>query len=148
MKICKICGDINTTTGQYCQSCYGYLRKHPEGVYPLPPKRQIVYADNGDPICHICGQAYRKLGNHIRFKHHLTQNEYRDMFGLYHNTKLSNISYRNKMAEYNKCYKDIVVDINLLKKGKKTRVSKKNNLAGRTFQYKIQEKEACPNEYL
>ena len=73
MKQCQMCGGNNTTTGKYCNTCYSYLRKHPEGDYPLPPKGVIHYASNGDPICHICGQAHRKLGNHIRFKHNITQ---------------------------------------------------------------------------
>ena len=108
MKQCQMCGGDNTTTGKYCNACYSYLRKHPEGEYPLPPKGVIHYASNGDPICHICGQAHRKLGNHIRFKHNMTQNEYRDMFKLYHNTRLSNYEYIENMSQINNKYKDKV----------------------------------------
>ena len=97
----------------------------------------IHYASNGDPICHICGQAHRKLGNHIRFKHNITQNEYRDMFGLYHNTRLSNYEYIENMSQINNKYRDIVVKENLIKGGKKTRITHENGLAGRKFQHKI-----------
>ena len=137
MKRCLMCGGNNTTTGKYCNTCYSYLRKHPEGDYPLPPKGVIHYASNGDPICHICGQAHRKLGNHIRFKHNITQNEYRDMFKLYHNTRLSNYEYINNMSQINNKHKDIVVKENLIKGGVKTRITHENGLAGRKFQHKI-----------
>ena len=137
MKQCQMCGGNNTTTGKYCNACYSYLRKHPEGDYPLPPKGVIHYASNGDPICHICGQAHRKLGNHIRFKHNITQNEYRDMFKLYHNTRLSNYEYINNMSQINNKHKDVVVKENLIKCGVKTRITHENGLSGRKFQHKI-----------
>ena len=137
MKQCQMCGANNTTTGKYCNTCYSYLRKHTEGDYPLPPKGVIHYASNGDPICHICGQAHRKLGNHIRFKHNITQNEYRDMFKLYHNTRLSNYEYINNMSQINNKHKDVVVKENLIKCGVKTRITHENGLAGRKFQHKI-----------
>lgn len=140
MKQCQMCGGDNTTTGKYCNTCYSYLRKHPEGEYPLPPKGVIHYASNGDPICHICGQAHRKLGNHIRFKHNMSQNEYRDMFELYHNTRLSNSEYINNMSQINNRHKDKVVKENLIKCGVNTRISHENGLSGRKFQHKVTEK--------
>ena len=140
MKQCQMCGGDNTTTGKYCNTCYSYLRKHPEREYPLPPKRVINYASNGDPICHICGQAHRKLGNHIRFKHNITQNEYRDMFQLYHNTRLSNYEYIENMSQINNKHKDIVVKENLIKCGIKTRITHKNGIAGRKFQHKVSQR--------
>ena len=68
--------------------------------------------------------ACRKLGNHIRFHHKMTQNEYRDKFSLYHNTKLSNKDYRELMREYNKRDYCLVVKENLIKGGINTRVGK------------------------
>lgn len=121
-KICDMCGGKNTTTGKHCNSCYAYLKTHPEGIYDLPNEGEVRYAKNGDPICHICGMAFRKLGNHIQFKHHLSQEEYRDRFKLYRNTKLSNIDYQITMSNYNKIYKEIVVNQNLIEKGKSTRI--------------------------
>lgn len=139
-KICPMCSGINDTTGKYCQACYNYLRKHPEGVYSLPSKGEVRYAPNGDPICHICGMAYAKLGNHIFNKHKLSQNEYREQFHLYRNTKLTNNDYRKKMSDYNKKYSELVVKENLLEKGKKTRVAPKQVLpASRKFGKPIRE---------
>ena len=140
MKKCQICGGNNTTTGRYCNTCYSYLRKHPEGRYPLPPKGVIHCAFNGDVICHICGEAHRKLGNHISNRHHMSQNEYRDMFELYHNTKLSNYEYIKNMSQINNKYRDIVVKENLIKRGEKTRITHENGLSGRKFQHKVSKK--------
>lgn len=127
-KKCQMCNGKNTTTGRYCNTCYGYLRNHPEGVYDIPEEGKITYTPNGDPICHICGQAHRKLGNHIKFKHNMNQIEYREKFKLYHNTRLSNKEYQKTMADYNKKYKDIVVKNNLIKCGKNTRINEEYDL--------------------
>lgn len=131
IRICKLCGESFEAPGFCCQSCYTYLRNHPEGIYPLPKKGEIGYAENGDPICHICGMAYRKLGNHIYNKHHISQNDYREMFGLHHNTKLSHTDYTKQMKEYNTKYYDKVVKENLIKGGITTRISDNNILNGR-----------------
>ena len=140
VKECQFCGGVNKTTGKYCNTCYGYLRKHPEGRYPLPPKGMVHYAPNGDTICHICGEAQRKLGSHIARRHHISQNEYRDMFGLYHNTRLSNYEYIENMSQINNRHKDKVVKENLIKCGVNTRISHENGLSGRKFQHKVTEK--------
>lgn len=140
IRTCLLCGGHNDTTGKYCQKCYMYLKLHPEGVYPLPPKGEVVYAPNGDPICHICGMAYRKLGNHIFNRHGITQNQYREMFKLYHNTKLSNKEYQDTMRKYNKDNYDVVVVENLIKGGVDTRVSENNILPGRKLGGYIKER--------
>ena len=140
VKECQFCGGVNKTTGKYCNTCYGYLRKHPEGRYSLPPKGVVHYAPNGDVICHICGEAQRKLGSHIAYRHHMSQNEYRDMFELYHNTRLSNYEYINNMSKINNKHKDKVVKENLIKCGINTRISHENGLSGRKFQHKVTEK--------
>lgn len=139
VRYCGFCGEVSDTTGKYCQKCYNYLRIHPEGRYELPNKGEIAYATNGDAICHICGMAYRKLGNHIRFRHRMTQKTYREMFGLYHNTKLSNNEYKELMRGYTKENYNKVVKDNLINKGKKTRTSDKNILPGRKLGKDIRE---------
>lgn len=67
----------------------------------------------------------------------MTQNEYRDMFKLYHNTRLSNYEYIENMSQINNRHKDIVVKENLIKCGVKTRITHENGLAGRKFQHKV-----------
>lgn len=128
---CDLCGDTFYGRGYKCPSCYAYLREHPEGLYPQPKYGEVAYAVNGDPICHICCKAIRKLGNHIAFKHKISQNEYRERFGLYHKTRLSNVEYINKMHDYSLDNYEKVIYENLIKCGKKTRTSKQYILPGR-----------------
>jgi hypothetical protein len=116
-----MCNTSHNRTSPLCQRCYAYLRKHPEGYYPIPPKGVLTFALNGDPICHVCGGAYSKLGAHITQVHNMTPLEYKDTFNLLHNTKLTSERYKTKMRQYNKKYYRKVVKKNLLKKGVFTR---------------------------
>ena len=127
------CSHCNTpiSRGTMCSACYAYLRKHPEGWYPLPPKGEIQLASNGDIICHICGAAYPKLGNHISFKHHMTPTEYKDAFNLYHSAQLTNERYKKKMRKYTKKYYKKVVKKNLIKRGRSTRFLQGKEVIGR-----------------
>ena len=140
MPTCELCGRPFKSKGFYCCSCYQYLRVHPEGLYPEPELGEVLYAPNGDPVCHICRKAYRKLGNHIRFAHGLSQEEYRELFKLYHSTRLSNKDYVETMREYVDKYYDVVVEENLISGGKKTRVSENNILPGRKLGGEIKER--------
>lgn len=54
----------------------------------------------------------------------MSQNEYREMFGLYHNTRLSNEDYKDMMRKYNYKYAKVVVNNNLIKGGINTRTDK------------------------
>lgn len=131
MRVCPQCGVEHNRTAPLCQPCYMYLRRHPEGVYPLPPKGVVELAINGDVICHECGMAYPKLGNHIRFKHNMTQREYKDKHGLLYSTQLTNAKYKKKMRKYVKKHYAKVVSSNLIKKGESTRFQKGQIVPGR-----------------
>lgn len=139
-RICELCGDTYNYNGKYCSNCRAYLREHPEGEYALPNKGEVVYAPNGDPICHICGRAYRKLGNHIAFRHKISQKEYRDMFKLYHSTRLSNDNYKDLMRSYVKRDYKVVVEDNLIKCGTNTRTNENNILPGKKMNKPIPER--------
>ena len=136
VRYCRDCGEL-ITRGFYCDRCYAYYRKHPEGLYPLPPKGLVKYATNGDLICHICGQAHRKLIQHVYYKHNMSHNEYCDKFNLLHNTRLTRDDYQEKMRNYTTMYREKVVDNNLLKQGMKTRYKKGENgtLAGHHIKF-------------
>ena len=121
MKLCKECGQEHTRTSAICQRCYLYFKKHPEGFYSIPPKGRLSFAVNGDPICHICGGAYAKLGNHIAQVHKMSIVEYKDTFNLLHSTQLTSEKYKTKMRTYTKKYYRKVVKKNLIKKGERTR---------------------------
>ena len=121
MRKCTNCFTSHKRNAPLCQRCYQYFKKHPEGYYPIPPKGTLSFATNGDPICHICGGAFSKLGNHIRHVHSMTTKEYKDQYNLLHNTQLTSERYKNKMRHYTKKYYRKVVKKNLLKKGVSTR---------------------------
>jgi hypothetical protein len=121
MRTCTMCNTPHNRSALLCQRCYLYLKKHPEGYYPIPPKGTLSFALNGDPICHICGGAYSKLGTHITQVHNMTPLEYKDKFNLLHSTQLTSERYKTKMRQYNKKHYRKVVKKNLLKKGVFTR---------------------------
>lgn len=121
MKACIQCNTLHSRPSSLCYRCYTYLRKHPEGYYPIPSDGVMEYALNGDPICHECGAAYAKLGQHISNHHDMTPTEYKDKHNLLHNTRLTNASYQEKMRNYNKKHYRKVVKKNLLKGGVLTR---------------------------
>ena len=131
LRVCDFCGKEFFGAGFKCPTCYAYLRKHPEGLYPQPQYGEVLYAPNGDPVCHICRRAVRKLGNHIAFYHNMTQKEYREKFGLHHNTRLSNGEYIDKMRTYSIDNYDLVIAENLIEGGINTRTTHKNCLPGR-----------------
>lgn len=137
MKTCSQCGSSHNRKSQLCQPCYHYLRLHPEGWYKRPPKGAIHYAPNGDPICHICGGAYRKLGNHIRFNHKMKVNDYKDKYKLMHSVSLTNLQYQDTMRTYTKQHYDKVVTTNLLNAGVKTRFKQGQEVKGRGRHFKI-----------
>lgn len=117
---CNVCG-VTVKAGKLCCSCRAYFKVHPEGLYPLPKYGEIKLASNGDIICHECGAAYRKLGNHIAFRHHMTINEYKDKHGIYHNDQLTCEDYKTLMRSYNEINYDKVITGNLIDQGNSTR---------------------------
>lgn len=125
---CHYCGESYSKSviksEHICPSCYAYLRRG--GVFhPLPEYGKIERDEHDRPICHICGQAYTKLGCHIAFKHHMLVKDYKKEFGLHNNTNLTSLVYKQKMRRYIEENKDIVITENLLHKGLATRFKHK-----------------------
>lgn len=120
MNKCKFCGRPapNNMRG-YCQACYKYFVAQGRKVYPLPPNKELTYAENGDAICPICGKAFRKLGGHLYNAHKISCDEAFRMFGWHRRkAKATNKDYRKHMKTIQKDY--CVID-NLVCKGKSTR---------------------------
>ncbi|MBQ3422460.1 MAG: MucR family transcriptional regulator [Romboutsia sp.] len=40
-------------------------------------------------ICEICGRSFKKLSEHLKYKHHIDNNTYKERFGLNRTTKLT-----------------------------------------------------------
>lgn len=123
---CKICNTPNKN--RLCQRCRRYLHLHPEGRYPLPPKGTLALAPNGDPICPLCGEAHRKLGNHLAFYHHIPAKEARLAHNLQANTRISNQDYISHMHNLN--IQQPTAKENL-QKGIHTRYKKGDSVPGR-----------------
>ena len=125
---CKFCGKedkrANCMQG-YCQVCYKYFVLEGKQVYDIPKFGEMVYVENGDVVCNICGKAFRKLGGHLYQAHNLTSKEAFVQFGWFRNAKATNENYRKYMKDIiqPKCIND-----NLLEKGKPTRLTKGNKL--------------------
>lgn len=136
-RTCPMCGDVHNRTAPLCQSCYMYMRKHPEGRYSTPPKGVIAVANNGDIICHVCGYAYRTLDGHINQKHGMTHNGYCDKFKLYRSTKLCNKDYREFKSRLQQPYRDKVVNENLIIKGVATRFQPGQVIERRGYHIKL-----------
>lgn len=118
---CKFCNnEAPSNMRGYCQRCYRYFILNNKQVYDLPDDGKVEYNENGDPICHECGMAYRKLGNHVWQVHHMSMYEYTTKHKLTHRTnKCTNADYREHMR---KIQKDYCVTENLVEKGKTTRL--------------------------
>ena len=102
-----------------CQACYQYERKGGI-VHAQSPKGVITFDENNNPICHICGQAHKKLGGHIYWHHHMTVEEYKIKFKLNSIDQLTCLEYRDKMKRHVMNHPE-VIENNLRIAGEQTR---------------------------
>ena len=78
----------------------------------------------GWPICHICGQSYRRLMAHVRQKHFMTAYEYKKMYGLNTTHGICSADSADLSRDAVIRHYDKVVAANLLENGKRTRITK------------------------
>lgn len=95
-----------------------------------PHYGEVQYDVNGNPICHICGKSFPKLGAHIWSGHKIKMREYCEIFGLDVKHGVCSKEYKNRMRDHVYKHYDTVVTKNLLKKGAKSRF--KSGGKGRT----------------
>lgn len=86
-----------------------------------PHYGEIQYDVNGNPICHICGKSFAKLGAHIWNGHRIKMYDYCKLFGLNVGKGICSKEYANKMRNYVFKHYKVVVSENLIKNGKYTR---------------------------
>ena len=132
MKICKFCKkEVKRPSHGYCISCYQYFIMHkfdtwfPSEYGSLARVQDENHKQYQMPICHICGKAFEKLQQHIWYAHHLSKNDYCDMFGLDRKINMTTPRYNKKMHDYALQYK---MDEQLKEAGKKTRFQKGHNI--------------------
>lgn len=91
---CASCGIGERRPGSaYCFRCNALKVRRPQRIPPpqpagLPPAAELTYDYRGWPICHVCGEAKRSLGNHSTRAHDLSASEYRARYELAANTPL------------------------------------------------------------
>lgn len=85
-----------------CQICYNYFRKGGTNN-PIPDKGIIAHDYRGYVVCHICGKAYKRLGSHVKEKHHMSIAEYKAEFELCNNARTTEENYSKHM--HNLAYK-------------------------------------------
>lgn len=128
MKIqCKSCGHVDKNYAGYCQKCYTYFYVNHYKTYydyiKYGTLSRVTEKGNqfGMPICHICGKAYTKLQSHIYNAHHMSKNEYCDMFGLDRKVRMTTDKYNKIMHDYALQYN---MDKQVVRVGIKTRFKK------------------------
>jgi len=134
LKSCKHCGKSNVKiySDGYCQVCHLYIKKGGQ-FHPLPSKGEVAQDERGYYICHICGTAHSKLGEHIRRKHLIAVDEYKEEFGLCKSQRLTADDYHDKMREHNlrtnaSSNFDETRPVNKLKKGDAIRLGEERRL--------------------
>lgn len=96
---CKKCGNHTENRFRgYCENCYNYYRNGGTDN-PIPPKGVVTRDKRGYIICHICGMAFKKLGQHAWNKHKLTAKDYKREFELCNNSHLTENTYAEKMSK-------------------------------------------------
>ena len=63
------------------------------GVLAHDPKRDLIQ-------CHLCGNWFERLSNHLMKEHNMRCNQYKDYVGLNQKTALINESLRKKLIEH------------------------------------------------
>ena len=84
----------------------------------------IEYDEKGNPICEICRKPFKRVLNHARQKHNISEKEYKKKFGFDLYKGICSQESANKSREKLMLHYDKVVSENLLQNGKTTRFKK------------------------
>ena len=110
--VCDVCGRSNYKTKYrdkfemtLCDSCLLMCKRYK--FHYIPPLGEIHYDEEGNMICHVCGRSFKKLSEHIRAKHHMTNGEYKKKFELNRTAKLTGTNFTkpiivNDITEYSR----------------------------------------------
>lgn len=133
MMKCIECGSTNKVyTKQFgvplCPNCTRMWKEHPQ--HDLPKPGEVKFDELGRPICHICGRAFNKLLTHVKQRHKMTPEEYKETFGLENGKGLISEKTRTVLQQKVMDNYDKVVVENLIKGGSATQF--KTGHMGRT----------------
>lgn len=106
--ICKECGKAKNRVSYYekykcnlCYTCFKGFEKFP--FHHIPPAGEIHYDEEGRILCHICGRGFNSLTPHLRDKHGMTKDEYKEQFGLNRGTSLVSEKTKEKLRQSEGC---------------------------------------------
>ena len=134
MKICQLCNKEippkpNANNVKYCDHCrkeaYKYLEYRKQWH-----RNRTGRKEKGKIQCQLCGKWYRKPMSHAWQIHGISEKEYKEHFGLERKGIIPEPD-KEVLQEHVKNNFNLVVKINLLNKGKKTRFIKGDKRAGR-----------------
>jgi hypothetical protein len=134
---CKFCEKdfIRNTKANNKQFCSAFCREESYKEKKKQSTRKYIDKKVGGFVqgkikCLECGLYYHKVLTHVIQRHEMTGEEYRERHGLYHSKSLvsEDVKEIHRQIAFNN---PEVIEINLLKKGKKTRFTK-----GKVYQYK------------
>ena len=97
------------------------MKYHTDVTDELPVIGELKKDRYGNYYCHICGKSFKKLMSHVVQKHNMTAMEYKRHFGLYTTKGILCEDSRRLARERNLENYGIVVEENLVDKGKNTR---------------------------
>lgn len=89
MPSCTICGKYIKKDIIYCKHCLKYLKEGNAIYRPDSTKGEQLILGNGRRVCKICGKSYESLSQHIKNLHKITVKDYRQMFNIPDEIKLS-----------------------------------------------------------
>lgn len=89
MPSCTLCGTYIKTDTTYCSHCQKYLKSGNAIYRPDSTKGEQLILGNGRRVCKMCGKSYNNLSQHIKNFHKITIKEYKEMFDIPYETKLS-----------------------------------------------------------
>lgn len=84
----------------------------------------IEYNDLGQPKCEICGEHHDRVVSHVRQKHGMSAREYKIKFGFDLKKGICSKESSERTRVKTLANKEKVIDINLKKKGQKSRFKK------------------------
>ena len=89
MPSCTLCGTYIKKDTTYCKHCQKYLKSGNAIYRPDSTKGEQLILGNGRRVCKICGKSYNNLSSHINNTHKMLIKEYKEMFNIPEETKLS-----------------------------------------------------------
>lgn len=132
VKKCANCTDpsirlifVKEIDSYLCSKCYQRCGQRKKVIqHDLPLFAEVKLDSEGNPICHICGYAFKKLMSHSWQAHGLSAAEYKKKFGLFTTKAVCAESTKELLRAAVSKHFTLVVRKNLFADGVRTRYFK------------------------